>query len=105
MLDSVLPLSEPGPRPRTSRLNVGDVQRIAELSFTRISGMRNQIDFCKAGGLHVPAVGLHRDVMLQQIARLGASVNPPPLLVLLGGESTVHLSGTDREQLFLDRCA
>src|SRR6267143_19176 len=32
-------------------------------------------------------------------------INPPPLLVLLGGQSSVHLPRTDREQLFLDRWA
>src|SRR5713226_5232059 len=75
---------------------------MGELSFARIPGMRDQIDFREAGRRYVPAVGLHRDVMLQQIARLGAPVNPPPLLRLLGYESTVHLPRTDREQLFLD---
>ena len=31
-----------------ARLNIGDVQRIAELSFARIPGMRDQIDFREA---------------------------------------------------------
>src|SRR6266478_944110 len=35
-------------RLRPGRLNIGDVQRIAELSFTRIPGMRDQIDFREA---------------------------------------------------------
>ena len=47
--------------------------------------MRYQIDFCEAGRRYVPTVGLDGDVMLEQIARFGAPVNPPPLLVLLGG--------------------
>src|SRR5260370_38282610 len=52
LLDSGLPLSQQGPRLRPSRLNVGDFQRIAELSFTRVSGIRNQSDFCKTARLH-----------------------------------------------------
>src|SRR5580700_6904447 len=61
--------------------------------------MRNQIDFREARRGYVPTVGLDGDVMLEQIARFGAPVNPPPLLVLLRGQSTVHLPRTDREQL------
>jgi len=60
--------------------------------------MRNHIDFREAWRRYVPTVGLDGDVMLAQIARFGAPVNPPPFLVLLGGQSTVHLPRTDQEQ-------
>src|SRR5882724_12008848 len=46
--DSGLSLPQQRPRLRPGGLNVGDVQRIAELSFTRIPGMRDQIDFREA---------------------------------------------------------
>ena len=102
LLDGGLPLPQQSPRLCPGGLHLGDVKRVAELSCARIPGMRDQIDFGEAWGLHVPAVGLHWDVMLQQVARLGASVNPPSLLVLLDRQSSVHLPRTDREQLFLD---
>src|SRR6266446_6063725 len=105
LLHSGLPLPQQRPRLRPGSLNVGDVERIAELSFARIPGMRDKVDFRETRRGHVPAVGLHRDVVLQQIAGLGAPVNPPPLLGLLGRQATVHLPRTDREQLFLDRGA
>ncbi len=101
LLHSGLPLPQQGPRLRPGGLHVGDVQRIAELSFARIPGMRDPIDFREAGRRYLPTIRLYRDGMLQQIARLGAPVNPPPLLVLLGCPSPVHLPRTDREQLFL----
>src|SRR5260370_10678433 len=52
LLDSGLPLSQQCPRLRPSRLTVGDAQRIAELSFTRISRIRHQIDLSTACWLH-----------------------------------------------------
>src|ERR1700731_82532 len=45
---SGLPLAQQGPRLRPGSLNIGDVQRITELAFARISGMRDQIDFREA---------------------------------------------------------
>src|SRR6266851_582471 len=48
LLHSGLPLPQQRSRLRPGRLNIGDVQRIAELSFTRIPGMRDQIDFREA---------------------------------------------------------
>src|SRR3984893_12334809 len=39
LLHSGLPLPQQSPRLRPGRLNIGDVQRIAELSFARIPGM------------------------------------------------------------------
>src|SRR5580704_2093989 len=56
----------------------------------------------KPGLLHVPAIGLHRDVMLEQIAWLGASVDSPPLLRLGLFQPSVDLSRADFQQLLLD---
>src|SRR5260370_42297006 len=47
-LHSGLPLPEQGPRLRPSGLNVGDIQRMSELPFGRIPGMRDQVDFREA---------------------------------------------------------
>src|SRR5271169_3042702 len=49
LLDSGLSLPQQSPRLCPGGLHVGDVQRIAEVSIARISGMRDQIDFRKTG--------------------------------------------------------
>src|SRR5260370_1355149 len=54
LLHSGLPLPQQSPRLRPGSLNVGDVQRIAELTFARIPGMRDQIDFREAWRRYVP---------------------------------------------------
>jgi hypothetical protein len=82
-------------------VGVRPVHRLNPYNGLANSRMRNQIDFREARRCYVPTAGLDGDVMLEQIARFGAPVNPPPLLVLLGGQSTVHLPRTDQEQLSL----
>src|ERR1700688_11271 len=64
--------------------------------------MRDQVDFRESGTVDIPAVGLHRNVVLEQIARFGASVDAPSPLRLLRFQPPVHLSRTDPEQLPLD---
>src|SRR6266702_1435100 len=64
--------------------------------------MRNQIHFRETRSRHVPAIGLHRNVVLEQIARLGAPVNPPSPLRLLRFQPAVHLPRTDLQQLLCD---
>src|SRR5712671_520886 len=73
-----------------------------ELSAGGIARMRNQIHFRETRSSDVPAVGLHRNVVLEQIARLGAPVNPPSPLRLLRLQPAVHLPRTDLQQLLFD---
>src|SRR5216683_6374038 len=73
-----------------------------ELSAGGIARMRNQIHFRETRSSDVPAVGLHRNVVLEQIARLGAPVNPPSPLRLLRFQPAVHLPRTDLQQLLFD---
>ena len=46
-------------------MNVGHVERVRELSAGRIARMRDQIDFRETGSLHVPAIRLHWNVVLE----------------------------------------
>ncbi len=64
--------------------------------------MRNQIDFCEARLVHIPAVRLHGNVVLEQIARLGRAINVPPPLRLLRLEWAVHLPRADPQKLLRD---
>src|SRR5260370_16950876 len=73
-----------------------------KLSAGGIARMRNQIHFRETRSSDVPAVGLHRNVVLEQIARLGAPVNPPSPLRLLRLQPAVHLPRTDLQQLLFD---
>ena len=64
--------------------------------------MRKQISFREARSLHIPAVGLHRNVVFEQIAGLGAPVEAPSPLRLVRLQPPVHLPRTDLQQLPLD---
>src|ERR1700694_4943259 len=63
--------------------------------------MRHQVDLAEPGIAPIPTVGLHRNGVLQQCARLGAPVNTPFALALLRLPSPVDLPSTDAQQLFL----
>ena len=63
--------------------------------------MRDQVHFRETRCLHVPAIGLHRNMVLEQIARLGASVDAPVPLRLGRLQPSVHLPCADLEQLLL----
>src|SRR6266446_9190946 len=82
-------------------MDVGQVQGMGEFSLPRIPRMRHQVDLAEPGRCHIPTIGLHRDVMLQQRAGLGAPVNTPFALALLRLQSPVDLPCTDAQQLFL----
>ena len=69
------------------------------VSRSRAAGMRDQIDFGEAGLANVPVVGLDGNVMLQQGARFGPTVDPFFELALLGAEPIVDGAGTEAEQL------
>src|SRR6202049_3121294 len=63
--------------------------------------MRHQVDLAEPGIAPIPTVGLHRNGVLPQYARLGAPVNTPFALALLRLQSPVDLPSTDAQQLFL----
>lgn len=72
---------------RPAAMDVGQIQSMGKLSLSRVSTMRHQVDLAEPRRSYVPTVGLHRDVMLQQRARLGASVDTPFPLALLGPQA------------------
>src|SRR5205809_493997 len=53
-----------------------------ELSAGGMARMRNQIHFRETRSRHVPAIGLHRNVVLEQIARVGTELAQDHLLGL-----------------------
>src|SRR5215510_1719855 len=57
-------------------VNVGEVQRMAAVSRSPAARMRDQIDFGETRLPNVPAIGFDGNVMLQQGARFGPTVDP-----------------------------
>ena len=53
-----LALAQQRPRLGPTRVNVGQVQRVSELPFGRIPGMRNQVDLAECRCLDIPTVRL-----------------------------------------------
>src|SRR5947209_7782186 len=93
--------SQQGSRLGPAAVNVGEVQRMGKFALPRIPGMRDQVDLGETRSLHIPTIGLHRNVVLQQSARLGAPVDTSFPLALLRLQPAVDLPGTDAQQLFL----
>ena len=56
--------------------------------------MRDQVDFRKARHRHAPALGLQRDVMFEQAARLRPPIDPRAHLALGALQPPIHLAGT-----------
>ena len=83
-------------------MNVGDVERVDELAFFGVGAVRDQIGLGKARGFDIPGIGFDWDVVLEQGAGFGASVETLFQLALFGLESPVDGSGTDREELVLN---
>src|ERR1700691_4277653 len=84
-------------------MDIGQVQGMRKLSVSRVATMRHQVDLAEPSRRHVPTVGLHRDVMLQQRARLGASVDTPFPLALSRPQAPIDLPSTDAQKLLLHR--
>ena len=84
--DSFLPFAQHGTSLDPGGVDVGEVQRMTAVSGGRAAGMRDQIDFGEAGLANVPVVGLDGNVMLQQGARFGPTVDPFFELALFGAE-------------------
>ena len=55
-------------------MDVGDIERVNELARSRVAGVRDQIGFGKARGFDIPGVGFDGDVVFEQSAGFGASV-------------------------------
>jgi len=91
-----------GPRFRPAGVDIGDVEGMGKLSTGRVAGMRDQVHLRESWNFHVPMLSPHRDLMLEQGARPGATVNPSLPLQPLDSQAAVHLPRTDLQQLLLD---
>src|SRR3989442_1426118 len=78
---------------------------MSEFSRARIARVGDQVHFGEPWRGHLPAIRLHRDVVLEQMAGLGAAIDAPLPLGLLGPQSAIDLPGTDGQKLPLRRCA
>ena len=76
-----------------------------ELSVARVAAVGHQVDLGEAGDGNVPPIGPQGNVMLQERPRLRAPVPPHPAGAPVGRQPSVHLPGTQAEQLRLDRRA
>ena len=85
------------------RVNVGDIQRVQKFAVGAVAGMRHQVDLGEAGLLHIPAVGLQRNLVFQQRAGLRAAILPSAQLVLVRAKAPIDLARTDPADLRLDR--
>ena len=72
---------------------------MAAVSRSTAARMRDQIDFGETRLSNIPAIGLDGNVMLQQSARLGPTVDPFLELPLFGAEPIVDGASTEAEQL------
>ena len=99
------------PRPRTARVSTQVVwmsvrfRECANSPSPDVAAVRHQIDLGEAGDGDVPPIGPERNVMLQERPRLRAPVPPRPAGAPVGRQPSVHLAGTQAEQLRLDRRA
>ena len=82
-------------------MDVGNIERVNELPRSRVARVRDQIGFGKAWGFYIPGVGFDGDVMFEQSAGFGASVESVFELAFFGLEPPVDGGGADREQLLL----
>ena len=80
-------------------VNVGQVQRVAELTRSGIARVGDQINFGEAGRLDIPAVGPQRNVMFEQGAGLGAPIETTPLGPFVSCQAIIHAARADGEQL------
>ena len=90
-----------GPTFYPGGMNVGDIEGVKELPRTRVAGVRDQIGFGKAWGFDIPGVGFDGDVMFEQSAGFGTSVESLFELAFFALESPVDSGGADREHLLL----
>src|SRR5215469_11424933 len=94
-------LSQKRPRFGPARVNVGQVQGVSKLSVGRIARMRNQINLAESWRFYIPAIGLYRNVVLQQYSGFGAPINFPLLLPFAALQAPVHLPRAHGQQFLL----
>src|SRR2546426_2836232 len=99
------PRSQHGSGFRPGRMDVGHIQGMSEFSRARIARVGDQVHFGEPWRGHLPAIRLHWNVVLEQMAGLGAAIDAPLPLGLLGPQSAIDLPGTDGQKLPLRRCA
>lgn len=94
-----LALAQQGVALRPAAVNIGQVQRVGEFPAGRVARMRHQINLGKPGHLHLPVIGLDRDLVFEQGARSGAAIETPPQPLLAGSQPAVDLTRTDAQPL------
>jgi hypothetical protein len=67
--------SQQRPRLRPSAVHVAEVQGVGELTFPPSARVRHQVHFGKPWNPRIPAVGPDGNLMFQQTARPGATVD------------------------------
>src|ERR1017187_849797 len=80
-------------------MNVRQIQRVGELSLPAVARMRDQVDLRKPRLGHIPTVGFHRNVVLEQRPRFGLPVQALLALALLPRQPPVDLPRADAQQL------
>ncbi len=83
-----------GPRFRPRGMDIRHVQRMGKFPVAGVATMRHQVHLRETGKFHVPVVRLEGNIMFEQSARLGAAVDPPFDLELLGPQASVDLTRT-----------
>jgi hypothetical protein len=83
-------------------VDIGEVERVHELAVPETAAVGDQINLGEARRGDIPAVGLERDVVLEQRAGLRAPIQPLAQLLPVRPEATIHLAGTNGPQLPLD---
>lgn len=105
LLHRVLPPAQDRPRLHPGGVDVREVQGVRELPVARVAAVGHQVDLGEAGDGDVPPIGSQRNVLLQERPRLRAPVAPGLAGPPGGRQPSVHLAGTQAEQLRLDRRA
>ena len=84
-----------------SCMDIGDVERVDEFTRGLRTGVRNQVNFAMTGFMDIPMVRLDRDVMLEQRAGFGTSIDAPLQRALFIRKTAVHLACAHGQQLRL----
>jgi len=90
-------LDSPGLHPGGK--DVGEVERVEELALGGGPGVAHQVYLHRAGALHIPVVGLDGNLVPQQCAWFGASVEAAFEGAFVGLQGSVEGAGADGEHL------
>src|SRR4051812_21842167 len=75
------------------------------MAFGAIAAVRDQIHFREARSVHVPAIGLNGNVVLENVTGPGAAVDSAYRLASLRLETAIDSRGADLAQkVFFRRC-